>query len=159
MKSDRELKQKYSNAIGCIKDVQDIYRPHRKYKRKDAGPEDEQTRVRITLLEYGNKGNKVLPIHLKSDMKSTKTTTDTASNKTTDDSLIDTQRNELVCYNEFSLLLLTHQLIYIMFVKLYCAISMLFHSFMLNSMKFIFISCEHSFCIYALLCRLMLTSF
>lgn len=37
--------------------MQDFYRPRRKYKRKDAGAEDEKTRVRITLLEYGDKGN------------------------------------------------------------------------------------------------------
>lgn len=33
-----------------------MYGPRRQYKRKDAGPDDEKTRVRITLLEYGNKG-------------------------------------------------------------------------------------------------------
>lgn len=37
--------------------LKDFYRPRRKYKRKDTGAEDEKTRVRITLLEYGDKGN------------------------------------------------------------------------------------------------------
>lgn len=56
LKSDRDAKQKYINAVTCVKDVQDFYSPRRKYKRKDAGQEDEKTRVRVTLLEYGNKG-------------------------------------------------------------------------------------------------------
>lgn len=56
LKSDRDAKQKYINAVACVKDVQDFYSPRRKYKRKDAGQEDEKTRVRVTLLEYGNKG-------------------------------------------------------------------------------------------------------
>lgn len=37
----------------------DIYCPRRKYKRKDTGPEDEKMRVKITLLEYGDKGHGV----------------------------------------------------------------------------------------------------
>lgn len=56
LKSDRDAKQKYMNAVACVKDVQDFYSPRRKYKRKDAGQDDEKTRVRVTLLEYGNKG-------------------------------------------------------------------------------------------------------
>lgn len=60
LKSDRDAKQKYTNAVACVKDVQDFYSPRRKYKRKDAGQEDEKTRVRVTLLEYGNKGKSQL---------------------------------------------------------------------------------------------------
>lgn len=56
LKSDIETKQKAINATKCVKNVHDIYCPRRKYKRKDSGAEDEKTRVRITLLEYGNKG-------------------------------------------------------------------------------------------------------
>lgn len=56
LKADRDAKQRYTNAVSCVKDVQDFYSPRRKYKRKDAGQEDEKTRVRVTLLEYGNKG-------------------------------------------------------------------------------------------------------
>lgn len=33
----------------------ELYSPCRQYKRKEAGNEDERTRVRVTLLEYGNK--------------------------------------------------------------------------------------------------------
>lgn len=35
---------------------QTAFGPRRQYKRKDAGPDDEKTRVRMTLLEYGNHG-------------------------------------------------------------------------------------------------------
>lgn len=35
---------------------QSTFGPRRQYKRKDAGPDDEKTRVRMTLLEYGNNG-------------------------------------------------------------------------------------------------------
>ncbi|CAD7076776.1 unnamed protein product, partial [Hermetia illucens] len=56
-KTDRENLEKLQNAYDNIKRVQNIYSPHRQYKRKDAGNEDERTRIRITLLEYGNKGH------------------------------------------------------------------------------------------------------
>lgn len=69
LKSDHEHRQKFFNATERIKETQNIYQPIRKYKRKDAGPDDEQTRVRITLLEYGNKGKDILPQHLKTDGK------------------------------------------------------------------------------------------
>lgn len=59
LKSDRDAKQRYTNAVNGVKDVLEFYSPRRIYKRKDAGPEDEKTRVRITLLEYGNKGKAV----------------------------------------------------------------------------------------------------
>lgn len=109
LKTEQETKQKFLNATERIKDIQNMYRPHRKYKRKDAGPDDEQTRVRITLLEYGNKGRNILPIHLKSDSAyGTKlnevNTNANATKGTTDDvaaaaAAADSQRNELVCYS------------------------------------------------------------
>lgn len=36
--------------------VSEIYRPHRYFKRKNAPPPDVNSRVQITLLEYGHKG-------------------------------------------------------------------------------------------------------
>lgn len=36
--------------------VQEVYRPHRYYKRKTVPPPDIDCRVQITLLEYGYKG-------------------------------------------------------------------------------------------------------
>lgn len=36
-----------------ISQTQELYNPVRAYQRKDAGNEDEKTRVRMTLLEYG----------------------------------------------------------------------------------------------------------
>lgn len=97
IKTDLEFKHKFFNAVERVKDIQTIYRPHRKYKRKDAGPEDEQTRIRITLLEYGNKGNYILPMHLKSDNKLSKSGSDGSdSTKTNDPSLIEAQRNDAV---------------------------------------------------------------
>lgn len=54
--SDKENLQKMRTASANIKRIQDMYSPHRQYKRKETGNEDEKTRVRITLLEYGNKG-------------------------------------------------------------------------------------------------------
>lgn len=79
LKSEYEQRQKFLNATERVKEIQNIYRPHRKYKRKDAGPEDEQTRVRITLLEYGNKGKDLLPQHLKTD-SGTKSNANATSN-------------------------------------------------------------------------------
>lgn len=95
LKSEHEQRHKFYNASERAKEVQTIYRPHRKYKRKDAGPDDEQTRVRITLLEYGNKGKDILPQHLKTDA-GLKTTSNTVS-KATDEQSNETQRNDSVC--------------------------------------------------------------
>lgn len=99
LKSDVESKHKFLSAVDRVKDIQNIYRPHRKYKRKDAGPEDEQTRIRITLLEYGNKGNYMVPMHLKADMRTIKSGASDGSdtNKSNESSLSDAQRNEAVC--------------------------------------------------------------
>lgn len=96
LKSEQEQRQKFFNATEQVKEVQNIYRPHRKYKRKDVGPEDELTRVRITLLEYGNKGKDILPQHLKADagLKSTST----AASKHTEENSNETQRNDTVRY-------------------------------------------------------------
>lgn len=77
-KSDRDAKQKYTNAVTCVKDVQDFYSPRRKYKRKDAGQEDEKTRVRVTLLEYGNKGKAPLASAAGSKMTTNAATKDDA---------------------------------------------------------------------------------
>lgn len=45
----------YANSTQFIKQILSVDAPKRQYKRKEAGPDDEKTRVRITLLEYGNK--------------------------------------------------------------------------------------------------------
>lgn len=94
MKSEQEQWHKFLNATERVKEVQNIYRPHRKYKRKDFGPEDELTRVRITLLEYGNKGKDILPQHLKTDggLKSTAN----AVSKSLEENANENQRNDTV---------------------------------------------------------------
>lgn len=99
LKSEQEQRQKFSNATECVKEIQNIYRPHRKYKRKDAGPEDEQTRIRITLLEYGNKGKDILPQHLKTTVDAGGKGTTNAATKTGDENSNDVQRNDSVRYN------------------------------------------------------------
>lgn len=45
----------YANSSQCVREILVRDAPKRQYKRKEAGPDDEKTRVRITLLEYGNK--------------------------------------------------------------------------------------------------------
>ncbi|XP_050324260.1 coiled-coil domain-containing protein 93 isoform X1 [Bactrocera neohumeralis] len=52
-KTDKEQLAKIRNASAHIKRIQELYNPVRAYQRKDAGNEDEKTRVRMTLLEYG----------------------------------------------------------------------------------------------------------
>ncbi|XP_028899169.1 coiled-coil domain-containing protein 93 isoform X2 [Zeugodacus cucurbitae] len=52
-KTDKEQLAKIRNASTHIKRIQELYNPVRAYQRKDAGNEDEKTRVRMTLLEYG----------------------------------------------------------------------------------------------------------
>lgn len=99
LQSEQESTQKYLNAIERVKDIQNVYRPHRKYKRKDAGPDDEQTRVRITLLEYGNKGGSILAHQLKQQQDAAKSTTNDEALKSTksNDDNSDDSRNESVC--------------------------------------------------------------
>lgn len=99
LKTEQEQRQKFSNATERVKEVQTIYRPYRKYKRKDAGPEDEQTRVRITLLEYGNKGKDILPHHLKADIR-VKTVSSSAAKAAQEENATETQRNDSVCGHE-----------------------------------------------------------
>lgn len=95
LKTETEQRQKFFNATERVKEVQTIYRPYRKYKRKDAGPEDEQTRVRITLLEYGNKGKDILPHHLKADI-GVKTASNSSAKSTSEENATETQRNDSV---------------------------------------------------------------
>ncbi|GLH04549.1 Coiled-coil domain-containing protein 93 [Gryllus bimaculatus] len=45
-----ELQEKLQQNISIIKEV---YRPQRRFRRKDAPPDDEQSLVQSTLLEYG----------------------------------------------------------------------------------------------------------
>lgn len=46
-----------SNILGSLNAVEEVYKPHRYYKRKTAPPPDIDSRVKITLLEYGYKGD------------------------------------------------------------------------------------------------------
>lgn len=99
LKTEQEQRQKFFNATERVCEVQNIYRPYRKYKRKDAGPDDEQTRVRITLLEYGNKGKDILPQHLKTNI-AVKTASSggaaAAAKSTPEENANETQRNDSV---------------------------------------------------------------
>ncbi|KAG4076761.1 hypothetical protein HA402_009107 [Bradysia odoriphaga] len=52
---DVKSRDMYANSSQCVRQILGIDAPKRQYKRKEAGPDDEKTRVRITLLEYGNK--------------------------------------------------------------------------------------------------------
>lgn len=44
------------NVLKNISTVNEVYRPHRHYRRKTAPPDDLISRVQITLLEYGQRG-------------------------------------------------------------------------------------------------------
>lgn len=48
----KETEEKMLENVKCVNDV---YRPNRYYKRKNAPPPDIQSRVQITLLEYGHR--------------------------------------------------------------------------------------------------------
>nr|CAD7459083.1 unnamed protein product [Timema tahoe] len=41
------------NVLKNIKIIKEVYRPQRRFRRKDAPPDDEESRVQSTLLEYG----------------------------------------------------------------------------------------------------------
>ncbi|XP_037952581.1 coiled-coil domain-containing protein 93-like isoform X1 [Teleopsis dalmanni] len=52
-KTDRENLAKIYIASAHIKRIQELYNPSRQYQRREVTSEDEKTRVRMTLLEYG----------------------------------------------------------------------------------------------------------
>lgn len=52
---DVKSRDMYANSSQFVKQILSVDAPKRQYKRKEAGPDDEKTRVRITLLEYGNR--------------------------------------------------------------------------------------------------------
>lgn len=53
--------QNYDSAFSNIKAVQEVYRPRRYYRRKNAPPDDKETRIQITILEYGRRANTTVP--------------------------------------------------------------------------------------------------
>ncbi|XP_022227140.2 coiled-coil domain-containing protein 93 [Drosophila obscura] len=55
-KSDKDNLTKIRLASANIKTIQDLYSPFRMYQRQEATDDDEVSRVRVTLLEYGDPG-------------------------------------------------------------------------------------------------------
>lgn len=49
--------QATKKVLENINTVNNLYRPYRHYKRKTAPPEDLQSRIQVTLLEYGQRGD------------------------------------------------------------------------------------------------------
>ncbi|KAH8400925.1 hypothetical protein KR009_001828 [Drosophila setifemur] len=56
-KSDKDNLTKIRLASTHIKAIQDLYCPRRLYERQEAPGDDEVSRVRLTLLEYGDPGS------------------------------------------------------------------------------------------------------
>jgi hypothetical protein len=54
----------YLYATGSVSHIifQEVYRPQRHFRRKDAPPEEEESRVQSTLLEYGYKQIVATPV-------------------------------------------------------------------------------------------------
>lgn len=59
---DKEFPQEPKNAaarkqvLSNVRAVNEVYRPRRFFRRKNAPPPDINSRVRVTLLEYGMQG-------------------------------------------------------------------------------------------------------
>lgn len=49
-------KNAQEQVLNNVKKVCEVYRPQRFYRRKNAPPSDLNSRVQVTLLEYGLKG-------------------------------------------------------------------------------------------------------
>lgn len=56
LKSNIINKEKNLSMIEQLNRVFNIFGPKRVYRRKEAAPDDELTKVRLTLLEYGDRG-------------------------------------------------------------------------------------------------------
>lgn len=52
---ESDAKGYMSQMVANLKKVEEVYRPHRYFKRKTVAPPDLVSRVLITLLEYGHK--------------------------------------------------------------------------------------------------------
>lgn len=63
--SKPDLSKASDQIFRNIKTIQDVYRPKRYFRRKNAPPEDNSTKIQITILEYGfrgiSSGNKNVP--------------------------------------------------------------------------------------------------
>lgn len=81
-----------------------MYGPKRQFKRKDAGPNDEKSRVRLTLLEYGNRNN----IIVKSDIPKLKNASNSKSveDEGSEQSAEDIHQNEVYIWHFLSYILL-----------------------------------------------------
>lgn len=53
---EKTNKTVHKKILKNVETVNDVYRPHRYYRRKNAPPPDLASRVQITLLEYGLQG-------------------------------------------------------------------------------------------------------
>ncbi|XP_056644127.1 coiled-coil domain-containing protein 93 [Diorhabda sublineata] len=49
-----EIKQKKRNLLNNIRLLEEVYRPHRYYRKKNVGPSETVSQLQITLLEYGH---------------------------------------------------------------------------------------------------------
>lgn len=58
---DSEKNKRNNSIYSNIKTVQNIYRPQRYYRRKNAPPDDKEARIQITILEYGRRTNITVP--------------------------------------------------------------------------------------------------
>uniref|UniRef100_A0A1B0DKQ6 CCDC93 N-terminal domain-containing protein n=1 Tax=Phlebotomus papatasi TaxID=29031 RepID=A0A1B0DKQ6_PHLPP len=72
---DKVAKEKNTKVLENIEKIQNLYAPRREFKKKSSAgsAEDELTRVRITLLEFGDKGRLLATNRQKSTEKSLST--------------------------------------------------------------------------------------
>ncbi|XP_055698550.1 coiled-coil domain-containing protein 93 isoform X2 [Phlebotomus papatasi] len=72
---DKVAKEKNTKVLENIEKIQNLYAPRREFKKKSSAgsSEDELTRVRITLLEFGDKGRLLATNRQKSTEKSLST--------------------------------------------------------------------------------------
>ncbi|KAF5278083.1 hypothetical protein FQR65_LT03599 [Abscondita terminalis] len=78
-------------VLNNVNTVREVYKPHRYYKRKNAPPDDLPSRVQITLLEYGLRGD----IH-----HSIKNEPDSLEHETVDELDIQTLLNSMALMKE-----------------------------------------------------------
>ncbi|PSN52794.1 Coiled-coil domain-containing protein 93 [Blattella germanica] len=50
---EQNILTQQENILRNIRTIKEVYRPQRRFRRKDAPPEEEESRVQSTLLEYG----------------------------------------------------------------------------------------------------------
>jgi hypothetical protein len=59
---EQRILMQQDNVLRNLRAIKEVYRPQRHFRRKDASPEEEESRVQSTVLQYGYKQTVATPV-------------------------------------------------------------------------------------------------